>query len=186
MKVLIDTTFSGKDITTAVSVYEYTIPADGMYSFQVRFAAVAGNGDYTVYLTLNDGDAQTDDVIAPKTTYTAASGETAFWFSTVKVPARENDVVNIFALGLAGDTSESGSIRIFAEHDIEATALTEAYASDGSAPTLAQAIFALQQFQQERAVSSTTLTVKKLDGSTTAMTFTLDDADAPTSITRAS
>jgi hypothetical protein len=66
------------------------------------------------------------------------------------------------------------------------TALTESYAADNAAPTLAQAIFAIQQFLQERAVSGTTLTVKKLDGSTTAMTFTLSDADAPVSLTRAS
>lgn len=65
------------------------------------------------------------------------------------------------------------------------TQMTEAYAADGVAPTLAQAIFAIQQFLQEKAVNSTTMTVKKLDGSTTAMTFTLDDDTAPTSITRA-
>jgi len=50
---------------------------------------------------------------------------------------------------------------------------------------VAQALFAIQQFLQERAVSGTTVTVKKLDGSTTAMTFTLDSATDPTSITRA-
>lgn len=65
------------------------------------------------------------------------------------------------------------------------TALTEAYAADGAAPTLAQAIFAIQQFLQERAVAGTTLTVNKLDGSTAAMTFTLGDATDPTTITRA-
>src|SRR3990167_8103017 len=64
-------------------------------------------------------------------------------------------------------------------------ALTEAYAADGAAPTVAQALFAIQQFLQERAVSGTTVTVKKLDGSTTAMTFTLNDDTTPTSITRA-
>lgn len=70
--------------------------------------------------------------------------------------------------------------------DILTTAMTESYAADGAAPTLAQALFAIQQFLQERAVSGTTLTVKKLDGSATAATFTLDSATAPTSITRAS
>jgi hypothetical protein len=63
--------------------------------------------------------------------------------------------------------------------------MTESYAADGTAPTLAQAQFAIQQFLQETNVSGTTLTVKKLDGSTTAMTFTLDDATSPTSLTRA-
>lgn len=66
------------------------------------------------------------------------------------------------------------------------TQMAESYAADGVAPTLAQATFAIQQFLQETNVSGTTLTVKQLDGSTTAMTFTLDDANNPTSLTRAS
>lgn len=64
--------------------------------------------------------------------------------------------------------------------------LTEAYAADGTAPTLAQAIFLIQQSLHEFAIVSTTRTVKKLDGSTTAATFTLDSATTPTSTTRAS
>ena len=65
-------------------------------------------------------------------------------------------------------------------------AMTESYAADGAAPTPAQALFMIQQFQQEKSISSVTLTVKKLDGTTSAATFTLDDATTPTSITRAS
>ena len=65
------------------------------------------------------------------------------------------------------------------------TALTESYAADNTAPTLAQAIMLIQQSLHEFAISSTTRTVKKLDGSTTAATFTLDSATAPTSTTRA-
>lgn len=62
--------------------------------------------------------------------------------------------------------------------------LTESYAADNTAPTVAQALFLIQQMLTERSVASTTLTVKKLDGSTTAATFTLDSASAPTSVTR--
>jgi len=65
------------------------------------------------------------------------------------------------------------------------TALTESYAADNVAPTLAQAIMLIQQSLHEFAISSTTRTVKKLDGSTTAATFTLDSATSPTSTTRA-
>lgn len=57
---------------------------------------------------------------------------------------------------------------------------------DGSRPTIAQALYMIVQFLTERAVSGTTLTVKKPDGSTALMTFTLDDSANPTSITRAS
>ena len=38
----------------------------------------------------------------------------------------------------------------------------------------------------EFAISGTTITGKKLDGSTTAMTWTIDDSTSPTSRTRAS
>lgn len=66
------------------------------------------------------------------------------------------------------------------------TQLTEAYAADGTAPTLAQAIFLIQQSLHEFSISGTSRTVKKLDGSTTAAVFTLDSSTAPTSTTRAS
>lgn len=64
------------------------------------------------------------------------------------------------------------------------TAVTESYAADGSAPTPTQALLLIQQSLHEFAISGTTRTVKKLDGSTTAAVFTLDDATNPTATTR--
>lgn len=61
---------------------------------------------------------------------------------------------------------------------------TEAYASDGAVPTVAQALFAILQNICEFAITTTTITVKKLDKSTTAQTFGLDSATTPTSRTR--
>ena len=59
--------------------------------------------------------------------------------------------------------------------------------ADGTAPTLEQAAFGIQQFLQERDVSGTILTVRDLAGSGTVMTFTLNGGGtAPTSLTRAS
>lgn len=66
------------------------------------------------------------------------------------------------------------------------TQMTEAYSADGTAPTLAQALFELISQMQESSVSGTTLTAKQQDGSTASMTFTLDSGTNPTSITRAS
>lgn len=68
---------------------------------------------------------------------------------------------------------------------VHTTVMTESYNTDGSAPTLAQAIYVILQMLTEKSISSTTLTVKKLDGTTTAATFTLNSATTPTSITRA-
>jgi hypothetical protein len=62
--------------------------------------------------------------------------------------------------------------------------MTEAYAADGTAPTLAQCLFLIQQSLHEFSISGTARTVKKLDGSTTAAVFTLDSATSPTSTTR--
>lgn len=68
---------------------------------------------------------------------------------------------------------------------VGSAALTESYAADGAAPTLNQAIYQLWSFLAEANLSGTTITAKKLDGATTAMTFTVDSATAPTTITRA-
>jgi hypothetical protein len=65
------------------------------------------------------------------------------------------------------------------------TQMTEAYATDGSAPTLAQALCLIQQMLGDFAISGTTMTVRKVDGSTSAATFTLNDGTSPTAITRA-
>ena len=69
--------------------------------------------------------------------------------------------------------------------DILTTQMTESYAADGTAPTLAQALFLIQQQLGDFEISGTTLTVRELDGSTTAATFTLDSSTSPTDITRA-
>lgn len=69
--------------------------------------------------------------------------------------------------------------------DILTTAMTESYNTDGSAMTLAQALYLIAQRLTESEVSGTTLTVKQLDGSTTAYTVTLDNGTNPTSMTRA-
>jgi hypothetical protein len=63
--------------------------------------------------------------------------------------------------------------------------LTESYAADGAAPTVAQALMLIQQRMTEFGISSTTLTINKLDGTTAAATLTLNDGSAPTAVTRA-
>lgn len=68
--------------------------------------------------------------------------------------------------------------------EILTTQMAESYAAPGVAPTLAQALFLIQQTIGDFSISSTTLVVKKLDGSTAA-TYTLDDASNPSSRIRA-
>ena len=63
--------------------------------------------------------------------------------------------------------------------------LADSVPADGTRPTLRQAAYMIAQFLMERSVSSTTVTVNKVDGTTALMTLTLNDATSPTSITRA-
>jgi hypothetical protein len=88
----------------------------------------------------------------------------------------------------SGTAQTAGDVGVKTGFALSATgsaALTEGYAADGAAPTLNQMLYQIWAFLAEKNISGTTLTAKKLDGSTTAMTFTLDSAVAPTSITRA-
>ena len=60
------------------------------------------------------------------------------------------------------------------------TAMTEAYAANGSPMTPAEALYMIYAVCAQFAVSGTSITAKRLDGSTTALTFTMDSATAPT------
>lgn len=66
------------------------------------------------------------------------------------------------------------------------TAMTESYHADGSPPTPAQALFAILQRLTEFSITDTSVTVKKLDGSTTAFVLELNDDTNPSSSTRSS
>jgi hypothetical protein len=62
---------------------------------------------------------------------------------------------------------------------------TESYAADGTVPTYDQFLFMIWAVLAQFAISGTTISAKKLNGSDEAMTFALDSSSAPTSRTRA-
>lgn len=62
--------------------------------------------------------------------------------------------------------------------------MVESYAVDGTAPTLAQAIYLIQQILSDFSITGTSLDVKGLDGTTTKATITLNSATTPTAATR--
>tara|TARA_Y100000401_G_scaffold117467_1_gene126427 strand:+ start:504 stop:2180 length:1677 start_codon:yes stop_codon:yes gene_type:complete len=63
--------------------------------------------------------------------------------------------------------------------------LTESYASDNAAATPAQLLHMIYCAVSQFSISGTTITGYKIDGSTTAMTWTLDDASNPVERKRA-
>lgn len=66
------------------------------------------------------------------------------------------------------------------------TALAEGYRADGATGSVRDLLYELSAHMGEASIVSTTKTLKKIDGTTTAQTYTLDSGSAPTSITRAS
>lgn len=62
-------------------------------------------------------------------------------------------------------------------------ALTEGYRGTGATGSVRDLLYEIIAHLGESAIASTTKTLKKLDGSTTAKTYTLDSATTPTSIT---
>lgn len=99
------------------------------------------------------------------------------------IPADLDNVLTDTATTIPAQITALNDISV---SDILTTQMTESYAADGVAPTLAQALHLIQQSIGDFAISGTTLTVKKLDGATTAATYTLDSDTSPTSKTRAS
>ncbi len=85
---------------------------------------------------------------------------------------------SITADALAADAVTEIATNIFTSQ------MTESYAADGTAPTPAQILFMIWSRIVEIGSSGLTITTRKLDGTTVAMTFTLDSATSPTTITR--
>lgn len=105
--------------------------------------------------------------------------------NTVTASALASDAVTEMQSGIA--TAASIAALPTAAQNATAvltTQLTEGYATDGAAPTVTQALMLIQQSITDFSISGTSLTIKKLDGSTTAATLTLNDATSPTSVTR--
>jgi hypothetical protein len=109
----------------------------------------------------------------------------------VQLVAYNPDAANVAQTGdsyarLGAPAGASVSADIATANGLPTATIADSVPADGSRPSPNQALYAIYSFLFERAVSGTTLTVKKVDGATSLMTFTLNDASTPTSITRAS
>lgn len=137
------------------------------------------------------GDPAADTNTIYKATVTDAANATVGADTTALIATALTEAGVRTAVGLASANLDTqlDALPTAAENAtaVLTTAMTESYAADGATATLAQALYQLLGRQYEFAISGDTLTVKKLDGATTAMTFTLAPAGGPyTSITRAS
>lgn len=123
-------------------------------------------------------DATDTATIGPLRASVHVAGALPVWLDCFVYPSAVFDV--LFGSSAVG-TAQTGDTYAYLT-----TALTESYAADGAAATMAQLLYLMLAVLTEASRSGTTITAKKLDASTTAATFTIDDATTPTSITRAS
>jgi hypothetical protein len=116
---------------------------------------------------------------------TAKTAIDAIKLKTDTIPASPAAVSNIPTAAQVRAEMDSNSTKLTAIASLFTTAMTESYHADGVAPTPAQALFVIMQRLTEFSIADTTITVNKLNGSTTAYTLTLNHATTPTSSTRA-
>lgn len=93
------------DISAATAVGAYTSTGDKLVMCDVSIDAVAGNGDYVMYVTRQIGGSGSAYRILPQTTMAAASGLTAISAQSGWITVRNGDVLTVYVDGLAGDTS---------------------------------------------------------------------------------
>lgn len=156
--------------STTITLNAFARPDDGTYVGQTIFLVGGTGTDQSRIVTAYDG---TTKVATVHAAWAVVPDATTSYFM---LPG--NDDINVNTLNTVealNDVSLS---------EILNTQMTESYAADGVAPTLTQALMLIQQKLGDFSISGSTITVRKLDGSSTAATYTLDDDIAPTASTR--
>lgn len=183
---------SGGKSLSDIDTHTDTEVASILAAVDTEVAAIKAKTDQLTFTTANQVDATTMSMAANALTAAATASDfgtevaTAVWASATRTLSALGFTLS--ASDLAADTIGASELAADAVTEIVnavlTTAMTESYNADGAAPTLAQAMFLCMQRLTEFAISGTAVVVKKLDGSTTAYTLTLDDAVSPTSTTR--
>lgn len=138
----IDTsTLSNQNLTTALLVHTYTNTSRVRKVFVgVDLAQIAGNGDYTAYATVQRAGAGSAYQMIPITVAAVDSGQTTVSFMSAIIILNTTDVLKVYVLGLAGDTT-TPDITTFVWEEYVATDASGRVGLDWSnigAPTTAQ------------------------------------------------
>ena len=165
-------------------------PANTSSPAEVNVTQISGDGlaaDNAESFFDGTGYAGTGNTIPTVTTLTGHTAQTGDNYARLGAPAGASVSADIAANQTDLNTiiTNIAALNNLAASDILTTALTESYGTDGSALTLSQLLYLIYGLLGDFDVSGTTLTVRQLDGTTAAATFTLDSSSAPTDITRA-
>lgn len=130
----------------------------------------------------NLGDTRIANLDTTVSSRLATSGYTAPDNTNIGVAATQASATyNIVNSGTYGNSALLAAVQ-----GVLTTQLTESYATNGSVPTLSQAVMLIQQALTDFSITGTTTTIRKVNHSTAAATLTLNDGTSPTAVTRAS
>ena len=179
------------DISAATAVGAYTSTGDKLVMCDVSIDAVAGNGDYVMYVTRQIGGSGSAYRILPQTTMAAASGLTAISGQSGWITVRNGDVLTCYVDGLAGDTAtpdwttrwfeDSGTAGVavasIATDAITAAALKADAGAEIADAILDEVVVGSYTMRQLLKVMAAALAGKATGGGTTSVTFRgVDDA----------
>lgn len=173
------------------------VDPDNSKAVKVLLSSSEMNGDNIQVIGSDASGAEWCDILINIQTTTKQVDDLSTQTSVDSVQTDTNDIQTRLPAALV-----SGKIDAYLNAaGLDADAVTEIQASiaalltatvadstpaDGTRPSIASGILMITRFLMEKGLSGVTLTVNKEDGSTPVMTFTLDSAANPTSITRAS
>lgn len=173
------------------------VDPDNSKAVKVLLSSSEMNGDNIQVIGSDASGAEWCDILINIQTTTKQVDDLSTQTSVDSVQTDTNDIQTRLPAALV-----SGKIDAYLNAaGLDADAVTEIQASiaalltatvadstpaDGTRPSIASGILMITRFLMEKGLSGVTLTVNKEDGSTPVMTFTLDSATNPTSITRAS
>jgi len=179
----------------------------------VRVVATSGNGyaagvNYSLVLTAGtvDGVSVVGEVVgefsieaqsalrptvAGKTLDVSNAGNAGIDWGNVENPTTVVDLSGTTIKTATDIATLIGALNNLSQAEVSAAVsalltatLPDSIPADGTRPSIASGILMMTRFLMEKSLSGLTLTVYKEDGTTANMTFTLDSATAPTSITR--
>lgn len=171
-------TLTAKLRSQTSTVTSETIALTESESGQYTGASALGNGVYAVDI-LSGANKLADDMVIIDGTGNFRVGNISYLYNRT-IPSgnyfdSSNDEVTV------GVVTSGAIVDMFSTY-----AITESYPATGVAATPAQLMYLTNQGVNEFGIVGTTLTVRKVDKSTTAAIYTLDDSGNPTDRTRAS
>lgn len=129
-------TLSNQNISSALLLATFTNTTRLRKLFIDVFAdQIAGNGDYVVYATRQRSGAGAAYEIGARTTVAVPSGVTSQMFPTIALTCGATDVIKIYLVGLAGDTTTPDTIVEVSEEFINTDASGNPTPNDSSGIT---------------------------------------------------